>query len=360
MTMSTILSSKAWVYYEQGPLIQTLQQATIPIDTQLGPNEVIVEIKAAALNPVDIQAGNIPQWIANWILFIGINKAKIPASDFSGIIHKIGSQVKKYKIGDEVFGLNFSNNGNGCLSQYIKLSENTPSMTFKPTNLSHIEAAAIPLVFLTAYTALHDWGGFVNDDTTNQKVLILGASGGVGHIACQIARAMNKYVVGTCSTRNIEFVKNMGADEVIDYTTNDVLTASKQYGPYDMILDCVGGTELLPYLQSDLLKSNQSVYLTIVGDKTSRAIMGGPASYLFTPSMVLRSLKSMIGFGPRYYCIMLSPTEENTNQMFAMLNKGTIKPVIDSVFKFSSEVKQAYERLDTSRAKGKIVIDFDQ
>jgi len=354
------LLSKAWAYYEQGPLTETLQQITIPVDTQLGPNEVIVEIKSVALNPVDIQTGNIPQWIANWVLFAGQNKAKIPANDFSGIIYKIGSNVTKYKIGDEVFGLNFSINGNGCLSQYIKLSENMPSMTYKPSNLSHIEAAAVPLIFLTAYTALHDWGGFINDGTNNQKVLILGASGGVGHIACQIARAMNKYIVGTCSTSNIEFVKKMGADEVIDYTQNDVVNASKQYGPYDVILDCVGGTELIPHLNSGLLKSNQSIYLTIVGDKTSRSIMGGTASYLFTPSMIFRSLKSMIGLGPRYYCINLSVTEENTNQMFSMLNKGTIKPVIDSIFEFSNQVKQAYERLNTSRAKGKIVIDFNK
>jgi NADPH:quinone reductase-like Zn-dependent oxidoreductase len=359
MTEFPTLLSKAWVYYEQGPLTQTLQQTNIPIDTQLGPNEVIVEIKAAALNPVDIQVGNIPQWIANWILFTGINKAKIPSADFSGVIHKIGTNVTKYKIGDEVFGLNLSLTGNGCLSQYIKLSETMPSMTHKPTNLSHIEAAAVPLVFLTGYTALHDWGGFIDNNTNDQKVLILGASGGVGHIACQIARTMNKYIVGTCSTQNIEFVKKMGANEVIDYTKNDVLTASKQYGPYDVILDCVGGTELLPYLNSGLLKSNQSVYLTIVGDKTSRGVIGGTASYLFTPSMILRSFKSLIGLGPRYYCINLSPTEENTNQMFYMLNKGTIKPMIDSVFGFDN-VKQAYERLDSSRVKGKVVIDFNK
>ena len=87
--------------------------------------------------------------------------------------------------------------------------------------------------------------------------------------------------------------------------------------------------------------------------------MGGIASYLFTPSMVLRSLKSMIGLGPRYYCINLSPTVENTNQMFYMISKGNIKPTIDSVFSFDN-VKQAYERLDTSRVKGKVVIDFDK
>lgn len=265
MTDATIssnnsLESKAWVYYEQGPLTQTLKQIVLPIDTQLGPNEVLVEMKAVALNPVDIQTGNVPQWIANWVLFAGMNKAKIPGNDFSGVIYKIGANVTKYKVGDEIFGLNFSFNGNGCLRQYIKLSENMPSMTHKPTNLSHIEAAAIPLVFLTAYTALHGWGGFINDGTNNEKILILGASGGVGHIACQIARAMNTYVVGTCSTQNIEFVKKMGADQVIDYTQNDVLTTSQQYGPYDIILDCVGGTELLQHLQSGLLKSNQSVY----------------------------------------------------------------------------------------------------
>ncbi|CAF3553448.1 unnamed protein product [Rotaria sp. Silwood1] len=113
------------------------------------------------------------------------------------------------------------------------------SMTHKPTNLSHNEAAAIPLVFLTAYTALHDWGGFIDDHTNNQKILIIGASGGVSHIACQIARVMNKYIVEICSSQNIEFVKEMG------------------------------GIEFIPCLNSDFLQSNQSIYLTIVGDKTS-------------------------------------------------------------------------------------------
>ncbi|UJR08895.1 hypothetical protein I4U23_013149 [Adineta vaga] len=357
--MESMIQSKAWVYYEQGPLTQTLQQTNITLDTQLGPSEVIIEIKAIALNPVDIQIGNIPQWIANWILASGITKPKIPAADFSGIIHKIGSDVTKYKIGDEVFGLNLSIAGNGCLSQYIKLSATMSSLTHKPVNLTHVEAAAMPLAFLTAYTALNSWGGLQRNDKTNdEKILILGASGGVGHVACQIARAMNKNVVGICSTQNIEFVKEMGANEVIDYTVNDIVLTSKQYGPYDVILDCVGGVQLIPHLNSGLLKSNQSIYLTIVGDKTSRDILGGAASYLFTPAMIFRSLKSMTGFGLRYYCINLSATETNTNQMFSMLSSGTIKPIIDSVFQFSTDVKQAYERLDTGRVRGKVVIDF--
>ncbi|CAF1306193.1 unnamed protein product [Rotaria sordida] len=181
---------------------------------------------------VNIQIGNIPQWISNSLLISGINKAKIPDADFSG------------------------------------------------------------------------------------------ASGDVGHIACQIARAMNAYIVGICSTQSrIKFI---------------------------------------PYLNLDFLKSNQSIYLTIVGNKISRNILGGIISYLFTSRMILRSLKSIIGLGPRYYYINLSSKKENIDQIFYMFNKGIIKSVIDSIFQFSNHVKQAYERLDTSRVKGKVVTDFDK
>ena len=101
---------------------------------------------------------------------------------------KLVLMLLNIKLVMKFFGLNFCFNGEGCLREYIKFPENMPSLTHKPANVSHIEAAAIPLVFLTAYTVLHDWGGLINDDTSNQKVLILGASGGVGHIACQVAR----------------------------------------------------------------------------------------------------------------------------------------------------------------------------
>ena len=357
---SDSLRAQAWVYYEQGPLAQTLQKTTLTVDTQLGANEVLVEVKAVALNPVDIQLGNIPQWMATWLLAAGVNKAKVPAGDFSGIIVRIGEEVSKYKTGDEVFGLSMSIVGNGCLVQYMKIAESMPSMTFKPACLSHLEAAAMPLVFLTAYTALHYWGGWRETEADDRKVLILGASGGVGHVACQLARAMQSSVVGVCSGRNIDFVKEMGANEVIDYTVDDLVTQSEQCGPYDLILDCVGGKQLIPHLHTGLLKPKAAGYITIVGDKTSRDLLGGMASYLFTPSMVLRTMKSWLGLGPRYYCINLSTTAEYTATMSEMLGRGLVKPIIDSVFRFSDQAKQAYERLDTGRAQGKIVIDLEK
>ncbi|CAF1372851.1 unnamed protein product [Rotaria sordida] len=133
-----------------------------------------------------------------------------------------------------------------------------------------------------------------------------------------------------------------------------------QMKPYDIILDCVGRTKFIPYLNLDFLKSNQSIYLTIVGNKISRNILGSIIFYLFTSRMILRSLKSIIGLGPRYYYINLSSKKENIDQIFYLLNKGIIKPVIDSIFEFSNHVKQAYERSDTSRVKGKVVTDFDK
>ena len=356
-----LLQCKAWVYQEQGPLPETLRSTSVSLDTRLGSNEVMVEVKAVGLNPVDMQLANLPQWIATWILAAGVRKAKVPGADFSGVIRQIGRSVTKYKIGDEVFGLNVSITGNGCLSQYIKLLETMPTMTMKPSGLSHVEAAAVPLVFLTAYTALHGWAGFTDrDEGDTQKVLILGASGGVGHIACQLARAMNKSIVATCSSRNIDFVRSLGVQQVIDYTTDDVVTASSRFGPYDAILDCVGGTQFIPHLNADLLKPHGAGYLTVVGDKTSRDALGGMICYLFNPAMILRSFKSLLGCGPRYYCINLSLTRENTTQMVRMLQAGLIRPTIDSVFGFREQVKQAYEYLDTGRVRGKVVIDFEK
>ena len=358
--ISDSLRAQAWVYHEQGLLTQTLRKTTLTVDTRLGANEVLIQVKAVALNPVDVQLGNMPQWMATWLLAAGVTKPKIPAGDFSGIIVKIGEKVSKYKVGDEVFGLSMSIVGNGCLIEYMKVAESLPSMTRKPASLSHREAAAMPLVFLTAYTALHYWGGWTETDGGHRRVLILGASGGVGHVACQLARAMNAFVVGVCSSRNIDFVKEMGANEVIDYTSDDLVARSQQSGPYDLILDCVGGKQLIPHLQTGLLKPNAAGYITIVGDKTSRDVLGGMASYLFTPAMVLRTMKSWIGLGPRYYCINLSTTAEYTAYMSEMLDRGLVKPIIDSVFRFSDQVKQAYERLDTGRAQGKIVIDLEK
>jgi len=170
----------------------------------------------------------------------------------------------------------------------------------------------MPLVFLTAYTALFYYASLPDPPTSNRSILILGGSTGVGIYALQIAKKrLQCHIVTTASTRNIEFVKSLGADEVIDYTKTQVLRGALQHlpnGGFDAVIDLVGGTELIPHLNT-LLKS-KAAYVTIVGDKTTRHLVGGAAIYPFFPRMVLRTLLGYLGYGRQYYCINLLPKEE--------------------------------------------------
>lgn len=174
--------------------------------------------------------------------------------------------------------------GHGTLQEYIKIPSSTV-MVKKPESLSWEQAAALPLVYLTVYTAFVHHGKLPFDqDHSGRSVLILGGSSGTGNVAIQLAKKMGLRVVTTCSSKNTEFVKSLGADEVIDYRTEHVLekVLISHYAPYAVILDCVGGTELLGHLDHLLIQDAKAphlgIYVTIVGDKTSRDAMGGAAT----------------------------------------------------------------------------------
>jgi NADPH:quinone reductase-like Zn-dependent oxidoreductase len=150
----------------------------------------------------------------------------------------------------------------------------------KPPSLSWTDAAALPLVYGTVYTALVNYGRLPFDapaDTASRSVLILGGSSGTGSVGIQLAKKMGLKVVATCSGKNVDFVKDLGADEVIDYRSEDVATRAlhSQYAPYAVVLDCVGGTELMPHLDHLILDDAQvpelGIYVTIVGDSESCA-----------------------------------------------------------------------------------------
>jgi len=190
----------------------------------------------------------------------------------------------------------------------------------RPQNLTPSDAASLPLVFLTAYTALVPYASLPDPPKSNPSILILGGSTGVGIYALQIAKKrLQCHVISTASTRNVEFVKSLGADQVIDYTKTQVLKGALHYlpdGGYDAIIDLVGGTELIPHLNT-LLKP-KAAYITIVGDKTTRHLVGGAAIYPFFPRMVLRTLLGYLGYGRQYYCINLFPKEEYLQSEISM------------------------------------------
>ena len=189
----------------------------------------------------------------------------------------------------------------------------------RPERLSVTDAASIPLVFLTAYTALVEYARLSDPPKSSPSILVLGGSTGCGIHALQIARKMLQcHIVTTASTRNIDFVKSLGAHEVIDYTQGPILRGALQHLPsnsgYDAIIDLVGGTEFIPHLNT-LLKP-KAAYVTIVGDKTARHVAGGPVIYPFFPRMMIRALLGYLGYARKYYCISLSTKEEYLQSTF--------------------------------------------
>lgn len=241
----------------------------------------------------------------------------------------------------------------------------------KPPQLSWVQAAALPLVFLTAKTCLSPPYLLLPPSAeptaahrTSPTIVVLGGSSAVGQYVVQLAKKeLRANVVATCSSRNVEFVKELGADTVIDYTSEDVMARLRQLRPdggYVSVIDCVGGTDIV-HLAPDILAPRSREFpaggslTTIVGDKTSRSSMGGSILYLTTPRMLARMLKGWAGYGFRYSCIMMANHKEWLAEVGHLVADGNLRVEIDSEFEFE-DVEKAYERLNTGRARGKIVV----
>jgi NADPH:quinone reductase-like Zn-dependent oxidoreductase len=209
------------------------------------------------------------------------------------------------------------------VAEVLELDTTKSVILRRPENLSVADAASIPLVFLTAYTALVEYAQLPDPPTSTPTILVLGGSTGVGIYALQLAeKRLQCHIVTTASTRNIDFVKSLGANEVIDYTQGSVLAGVLEHlppnGGYDAIIDLVGGTELMSHL--DTLLKPEAAYVTIVGDKTTRHLVGGPAIYPFFPRMMIRALMGYLGYWRKYYCISFSAKEEYLEGMFLRLS----------------------------------------
>jgi NADPH:quinone reductase-like Zn-dependent oxidoreductase len=210
------------------------------------PNDLLVKIHAAAINPVDIQLWGNP--VIGWLAG---KKEKGIGRDYAGEVVAIGDELQKsgkWNVGDEVYGLCNRTTAEGTFTQYLCVAPGEP-IAKKPKTLSYQEAAAIPLVVLTAFACL-DWLP-PESQSPNEKrrIVVSGASGGVGIWCVQLAKKLyDSHVIGICSGRNADFVKELGADEVLDYSKQDVAKTLLDGRPggkkYDMYIDCVGGTEM--------------------------------------------------------------------------------------------------------------------
>lgn len=217
---------------------------------------------------------------------------------------------------------------------------NAAVISKKPSSWTWAQAAALPLVWLTARTTID---AVESDITKNKKLVVLGGSSGVGMYVVYLAAERGWDVLATCSGRNTEFVRGMGASKVVDYTTTSVTEEVKNFAP-DAVIDCVGGTDCL-YLTNR--------YVTIVGDKTSRLSMGGEKIYPFYPRMWIRNLMGRWGLSSlKYDCVNLKFRKDWMEQTFKLPNDNI---TIDSTWKFD-QAKEAFERLNTGRARGKVVV----
>ena len=326
----------------------------------IGPSDLLIKVHAAAINPTDIQL-----WGNPLIGLLAGKKEKGIGRDYSGTIVSIGPELAKkedarWKVGDKVFGLCNRPMGEGTFTQYLRIIPGSESIAKMSMVWSFEEAAAVPLVALTAFACL-DWlpARAKGPNGKQKRVIVSGASGGVGTWCVQLAKKVyGCHVTGICSELNSEFVKELGADEVIDYTKHDVakllLDGRPEGRKYDLYVDCVGGTEMFEHWYE--LLHRDGAYVTIVGDKTSRTAMGGPLTYFTYSSQIWRYVQGYF-FGPRYANVLFYQKSELLEQVSKLAEDGDVQVVVQDVVKGMLDEKdhqKAWEKVKDYMVEGKV------
>src|SRR5256714_4380807 len=296
-------------------------------------NEVLVRVRAASITPVD---GHMIR--GAWLIrpIGGMRKPKNTrfGTDFSGMVEAIGKDVTNFKPGDEVFGAK-----NGAVADYICVKADRATV-MKPNNVTFEQAGSVAVAGLTALQGLRDKGHI----QSGQKVLINGASGGVGTFAVQIAKAFGAEVTAVCSTRNVDLVKSIGADRVIDYTKEDFTRTDQRY---DMIYDLVGNHSFSE--RRNILKPNGICVLAGVGGAGLHPGMWGRVLGNF--ATVFKSKFT----SQKFVTYIAKLTKDDLNVLRDLMQSGKVAPVIDRTYNMS--VTQAAVRyLEEGHARGKVVI----
>ena len=299
----------------------------------IGEHDVLVRVRAAAVNPADWAImGGLP-YIARPAPMYGLRIPKngIRGTDVAGQVEAVGSSVTRFRPGDEVFGW-----CRGAFAEYASASED--GLALKPTNLTFEQAATVPMAGSVALQALRDHG----DVQVGQKVLVNGASGGVGTFAVQIAKSLGAEVTGVCSTSNVEMVRSIGADHVIDYTRDDFTKSGEHY---DFILDNISSRSL-----SELRRT-----------LTARGMLvpnGGQFQNRWFSSAG-RLIKAMVSFrfvSQRLGRFVVAQKHDDLLALKELIEAGKVMPVIDRTYPLS-ETAAAMDYVGTGHARGKVVIN---
>ncbi len=319
---------RAIVYCDYGgPEVLRLETIARPACTD---DQVLVGVRAASINPLEWHYMRGTPYIGR-VMGMGLRKPRVTrlGVDVAGTVQAVGRNVTRFRPGDEVFG-----SAHGALAEYACASER--GLVTKPGNLTFEQAASVPVAAVTALQGLRDKGRV----QPGQRVLINGASGGVGTFAVQIAKAMGADVTGVCSTKNVEMVRSIGADRVIDYTREDFTRSAQRY---DVLLDMVGNHSLLA---SRRVLNPKGIYVMV----------GGPKGRWVAPLDRAVAAKVLSWFvSQRMGMMMASLNKEDLGALGELMRDGKVKPVIDRTYPLS-QVPEALRYLEKGHARGKVVI----
>jgi len=294
-------------------------------------DELLVKVHAAAVNPLDWHYMRGEPYVMRLSSGIGAPKDIRSGVDFAGTVEAVGKDVTRFKAGDEVFG-----GRSGALAEYITIRE-TSAVVHKPANVSFEQAAAVPIAGVTALQALRDMGQLKG----GQKVLINGASGGVGTFAVQIAKSLGAEVTGVCSTRNAELVRSLGADHVIDYTKQDFTEGTEKY---DIIVDNIGNHSLRKAAR--VLKP--SGIFVIVGAKSDDPWLG-PAWQPVKAALLEPTVDQ------KFAMILARLDAADLGVIAGLMQAGKVTSVIDRSYPLA-QAANAMAYLEEGRARGKVIV----
>jgi NADPH:quinone reductase-like Zn-dependent oxidoreductase len=297
---------------------------------QIGDDEVLVGVRAASVNPADWYAMAGFPYVARPQMGLRKPKTSRVGLDLAGVVAAVGGNVTRFKPGDEVFGAS-----TGTLAEYVAVAED--GLVLKPANLSFEQAAAVPVAGLTALQGLRDKGRL----QPGQQVLINGASGGVGTFAVQLAKSFGAEVTGVCSTRNLDMVGSLGADQVVDYTREDFTRTDRRY---DLLLDVAGSRS---WSACRRVLNPQATLVLVGAPKGSRLL--GPLGHM--AKVRLASLRA----SQRVVFFISKSNNEDLVFLQDLLEAGTVTPVVERSYGLR-EAADAFRYLGEGHAQGKLVI----
>jgi NADPH:quinone reductase-like Zn-dependent oxidoreductase len=321
---------KAMVYTKYGsPDVLQLKEVEKPVPMD---NDILIKVHAVSVNPYDWHHLRGAPFPLRFLSGLFKPKHKILGIDVAGRVEEVGGNVQQFQPGDEVFG-DLSECGHGGFAEYVCVAEHAPVVQ-KPTSMTFEEAAAAPMAAVTALQALRDHGKI----QPGQRVLINGASGGVGTFAVQLAKSYGAEVIGVCSSKNTETVRSIGADQIIDYTQEDFIAGGRRY---DLILDAVGNIPISKYRHALSPKG-----IGIMVGYTAPAVL---FQVVFLGSWIPKSRGVKVG------TMVTKPNQEDLTLVKTLLEAGKLKPIIGRRYRLH-EVPDAIRYLEEGHARGKVVV----